>query len=304
MKAAQWIALIALGLSSSVAAQSDYTLLVFGDSGTGKDRQTQVASAMAQECQRLGCDAALVLGDLIYRKGVKSIDDPKFQTHFEGPYAGVGPFPFWMAPGNHDHKTEGSVAAQIAYGQSGRSQRWKMPAAHFAVEGLPPWLHIYSLDTEEFAEEVVSDAQAQAARSALCGKPGWRLLMGHHPIHSSGLHGHNAVVGSYLDPVIQECRVQAFFAGHDHHQEHLSTASFEQFIEGAAAKLRRVKRRSDADATQRFARKALGFAIVTFTERTMDVRYFDGTTGNATQIYRCHATVDVPACVGTQTAPP
>jgi hypothetical protein len=172
-----------------------------------------------------------------------------------------------------------------------------MPAAHFAVDGLPPWLHVYSLDTEELDEADASDVQASAARSALCGKPGWRLLMGHDPIHSSGLHGPNAVVGSYLEGVIRDCRVQAFFAGHDHHQEHLSAASFDQFVQGAAAKLRRIRKRSDPGAQQQFAREALGFAIAAFTERTMDVRFFDGTTGAAAEIYHCRASIDVPACV-------
>lgn len=299
MTAARWLALVALGsLSCGAAAQNAYTLLVFGDGGSGNAKQRRVAAAMAQACGDRGCDAALVLGDLIYHRGVKSIDDRKFSTHFEQPYAVLGPFPFWMAPGNHDHR--GSVEAQVAYGRSGRSERWKMPAAHFAVEGLPSWLHVYSLDTELIDEERAGSVQVNEARAALCGKSGWRLLMGHHPIHSNGLHGSNAEVERYLDQVIRDCDVQAYFAGHDHHQEHISTPLFEQFVQGAATKLRRVRERSYSAAeqvTQRFARSTLGFAIAAFTERTMEVRFFDGTDGNAREIYRCRAAVDVPECV-------
>ncbi len=294
----RWLAAAALSaFAQGVAAQGDYTLLVFGDSGTGQGNHRRVAAAMAETCRQHGCDAALVLGDLIYPSGVRSADDPKFRSHFEEPYAVLGPFSFWMAPGNHDHRRPGSVAAQVEYGRSGRSERWRMPAAHFAVEDLPPWLHIYSLDTEELDERVAGGAQAEQARAALCGKPGWRLLMGHDPIHSSGLHGSNAVLGRDLEGVIRDCEVQAFFAGHDHHQEHLSAASFEQFVQGAAAKLRRVRKRSASGAEQRFAREALGFAIATFTQSTMDVRFFDGATGAATHIYHSRATLDDPACV-------
>ena len=287
-----------LTLSSlPAAAQGDYTLLVFGDSGTGSPEQRIVAAAMSDACLQRSCDAALVVGDLIYPSGVKSVDDELFTSHFEDPYAAVGPFSFWMAPGNHDHR--GSIDAQIAYGRSSRSERWRMPAAHYAVEGLPEWLHVYVLDTQAFARrsKAVDQAQALEASAALCGKPGWRLLAGHKPIYSSGIHGSNAQVESYLDPVIRECRVQAFFAGHDHHQEHLSAPSFEQFIQGAAAKLRRVKRSDSAErVTQRFARSVLGFSIATFTEDTMDVRFFDGSNGRATEIYHCRATVNAPAC--------
>jgi hypothetical protein len=290
-----------VSLSSAAAAQSDYTLLVFGDSGTGEEDQKLVAAAMAQVCQQSSCDAAIVVGDLIYPSGVDSVDDPLFKTNFEEPYAAVGPFPFWMSLGNHDHK--GSVEAQVAYGRSGTSQRWRMPAAYYTVEGLPDWLHIYALDTEVFSrkKKAPDPVQAEQARAALCGKSGWRVLMGHHPIYSNGVHGSNPNVGSYLDAVIRDCDVQAFFAGHDHHQEHISAPFFEQFVQGAAAKLRRVKQVDPADGvTQRFARSTLGFAIATFTERTMDVRYFDAKTGSAALIYQCRATVDTPACVSQQ----
>jgi hypothetical protein len=302
MGLARWLAFAAfVSLSSSAAAQSDYTLLVFGDSGTGEEDQKRVAAAMAQVCQQSRCDAAIVVGDLIYPSGVDSVDDPLFKSNFEEPYAILGPFPFWMSLGNHDHK--GSVEAQVAYGRSGTSQRWRMPAAHYTVEGLPDWLHIYALDTEVFSrkKKAPDPVQAEQARAALCGKPGWRVLMGHHPVYSNGVHGSNANVGGYLDGVIRDCDVQAFFAGHDHHQEHISAPSFEQFIQGAAAKLRRVKEVEAADGlTQRFARSTLGFATATFTESTMDVRFFDATSGSAALIYHCRATVDMPACVPQQ----
>ncbi len=299
MSVARWLAPVALcSWSAAVAAQDEYTLLVFGDGGTGKDKQQQVAIAMAEACAQHACDAALVLGDLIYPGGVRSLDDRKFDSHFEEPYTVLGPFPFWMTPGNHDHR--GSIEAQVAYARSGRSERWKMPAAHYAVESLPPWLHVYALDTDAIHDESATSVQAEQARAALCGKPGWRLLMGHHPIYSNGSHGDDEAVGRYLGGVVRDCAVQAYFAGHDHHQEHISTASFEQFVQGAAAKLRRVDTRNYAAAEQlhqRFARSVLGFALVALTDRTMDVRFFEGTGGTPRQIYRCRAAVDVAGCV-------
>ncbi len=286
--------------SAAAAAQDDYTLLVFGDSGTGREAQRQVAEAMSQACRQQDCDAALVLGDLIYPRGVKSVDDRRFETHFEAAYDVVGPFPFWMAPGNHDHARVGSVDAEIGYARSGRSLRWRMPAAHYAVEGLPAWLHIYSLDTQPIVEGNAGSSQAEQARAALCGRSGWRLLMGHHPIYSNGSHGDYAAVGSYVEELVRDCELQAYFAGHDHHQEHITTPAFEQFVQGAAAKLRRVKTTrypAGARMTQRFARSALGFAIVTFTERSMEVRFFAATAGGAAELYRCRSTVDAPQCV-------
>lgn len=301
MNAARWLALLLwASVSPQIGAQDDYTLLIFGDSGTGTEQQRRVAEAMSQACQESGCGAALVLGDLIYPRGVKSVDDRRFATHFEEPYEVVGPLPFWMSPGNHDHKRRGSVEAEIAYARSGRSERWRMPAAHYAVQGLPDWLHIYSLDTKWLAQGSAGPEQADGATAALCGKTGWRLLAGHHPVHSNGRHGDDDDVGRYLEPLVRECGVQAYFAGHDHHQEHISTASFEQFVQGAAARLRDVDTVSypaELEMTQRFARSTLGFAIAAFTERVMDVRFFEAEDGRAREIYRCRATVDAPACI-------
>ena len=301
MSVARWFAFAALGLTSpGIGAQDEYTLLIFGDSGTGSEEQRRVAEAMSQACRESGCDAALVLGDLIYPRGVKSADDRRFATHFEQPYEVVGPFPFWMSPGNHDHRRSGSVEAEIAYARSGRSLRWRMPAAHYAVQGLPDWLHVYSLDTKWIAEGSASREQAGAAAAALCGKPGWRILAGHHPVYSNGRHGGDADAGRYLEPLVRECGVQAYFAGHDHHQEHISTASFEQFVQGAAARRRGVDTVSypaERQMSQRFARSTLGFAVAAFTERVMEVRFFAGGDGRAREIYRCRATVDAPACV-------
>ena len=301
MSVARWFALAAFGITSRESgAQDEYTLLIFGDSGTGKEEQRRVAEAMSEACRESGCDAALVLGDLIYPRGVRSVDDARFETHFEEPYEVVGPFPVWMSPGNHDHKRSGSVEAEIAYGRSGRSERWRMPAAHYAVQGLPDWLHIYSLDTKWIASGTASREQADAAAGALCGKPGWRLLAGHHPVFSNGRHGDDDDVGRYLEPLLRDCGVQAYFAGHDHHQEHISTVSFEQFVQGAAARLRdvdTVSYRAELEMTQRFARSTLGFAIATFTESVMDVRFFEGGDGSAREIYHCRATIEAPACI-------
>ena len=66
MSLGRWLAVAALAsFSSATAAQSDYTLLIFSDSGTGEEDQKLVAAAMAQACTTSSCDAALVLGDLI-----------------------------------------------------------------------------------------------------------------------------------------------------------------------------------------------------------------------------------------------
>jgi tartrate-resistant acid phosphatase type 5 len=264
-------------LSSVAADAREVTFLVFGDSGTGKPEQAALGEKMYEACRSAGCSFALVLGDNIYEFGVVSALETKFQTHFEKPYEKFGRFDFWVVAGNHDHR--GSVRAAIEH--SSFSDRWRMPFYHYAVPGLPEWVSIYGLDTEK-----IDTVQAQLAERALCGKRGWRFLFGHHPIHSNGGHGGDGDTTRTILPVIRKCGVQAYFAGHDHHQEHISAPGFEQFLQGAAAKLREVKKKTYKPETglkQNFAVSEMGFAIVHLTETRMQVT-FHGKTG--AEIYR------------------
>jgi hypothetical protein len=49
----------------------------------------------------------------------------------------------------------------------------------------------------------------------------WKIVIGHHPIVSSGAHGSNKGMEKHLLPVLQAHNVAAYLAGHDHHYERL-----------------------------------------------------------------------------------
>lgn len=262
-------AVLVLLLSTPAQASESFVFAVFGDTGMGGRSQHQVAQAMHRICQERGCRFTLLVGDNIYDSGVSSVDDPRFQTRFERPYAIFGDYPFYLIPGNHDW--DGNVQAQIDY--SSRSTRWRMPHFHYPVPGLPPWLTIYGLDTVK-----MDQGQIEAARNRLCGAPGWRILFGHYPIFSNGDHGDSSKLIRRLLPLIGECKVQAYFAGHDHHQEHISAPGFEAFIQGAGASVRGVGSRAAPHpqrGRQRFAVAKLGFAVAEFSPERMKIDFYD-----------------------------
>jgi hypothetical protein len=267
---------------------TELTFLVFGDGGTGKNGQRRVGRDMATVCREHGgCDFALMAGDLIYRSGVgpprtssdgKPVHDPQFSEKFEIPYELLGRLDFWAVPGNHDWRTAQSVDNEVLYTYA--SERWRMPAHDYAVPDLPEWIHIYGLATTKLYHGITS-GQIERARADLCGKDGWRLLLGHHPVYSSGKHAdERGTIGevrqALLEPLIEPCGVQFYFAGHDHHQEHLSAGSFEQIIQGAAGRPRKVRRvASRADGVRQLgASDRLGFALVRATPTTLEIRFF------------------------------
>ena len=199
-------------------ARPAVTFVVLGDMGDGGRAQRDVAHAMDSVCQRDGCDFVLGLGDNIYPHGVHSVHDPAFRDKFEHPYARFQNIDFWMILGNHDWKQLVTGAqAQIDY--TLHSDRWRLPHIHYAIPFLPPWLHIYGVDTS-LLEAVVGIDQLHAAHAALCGQPGWRFLFGHYPTRSAGAEGESTsgFVTGALEHLIRTCQIQVYFAGHDHHQ--------------------------------------------------------------------------------------
>jgi len=214
-------------------ARPTVTFVVLGDMGDGGSAQMQVAQAMDRVCQHDGCDFVLGLGDNIYPHSVASVYDHAFQDKFERPYALFHDLDFWMILGNHDWKhLVAGAQAQVDY--TLHSERWRLPSVHYAIPFLPPWLHIYGIDTS-FLEAGIGLFQLPAAQAALCGQPGWRLLFGHYPTRSPGAEGHRTswFVRGTLEHLIRACAVHVYFAGHDHYQAHLDLGWYQEIIEGA-----------------------------------------------------------------------
>jgi len=254
-------------------ARAVVTFVALGDMGTGGSAQIQVAQAMDSVCQRDGCDFVLGLGDNIYPHSVHSTHDPQFQAKFEHPYARLQAIDFWMILGNHDwkHLVPGAQA-QIAY--TLHSDRWRLPHVHYPIPFLPPWLHIYGVDTS-LLEAVVGVHQVPAAQVALCGQPGWRVLFGHYPTRPTGAEGHRAswFVQGALEYLIRQCHIHVYFAGHNHHQAHVDGGFYQEIIEGAGgAELAPVR---VGDPQQRFGSATHGFAWVQVTAERLAIRFYD-----------------------------
>jgi hypothetical protein len=296
---------------------------ILGDIGVGENlgknqRQQTVAQAMLSVCPpdfgvdfsvaQKSCNFALVVGDLIYPNGVTSVWDGQLQAKFEDVYAAFGDMPFFMLPGNHDYK--GSVQAAIDYTYF--SSRWRMLDRFYALSSLPPWLHIFGLDTQGMLGEYESparwDLQKHLMSESFCSKAGWKILAGHYPAYASGFHGGNASMAALLEDFQRECPFQSYFAGHEHHLEHLQGPNFDQFIQGGGgAEVKEVttldENTTNSGFTQSFAAAHHGFAIIEARAETLDVYIFDLSAAEERSLefedyaYHCRFTQDEPSCV-------
>jgi acid phosphatase len=232
--------------------------MALGDFGTGGPAQRQVARQMAATYRDWGADFVLLLGDNFYSRGVKSAEDPLWQSHFESVYDPAGlPIAFHAVAGNHDHK--GDAKAQIEY--SRRSARWHMPDHHYVFrrQAQDRSVDFFGIDV------MVLDAPFGAQPTGLAwlnsalakSDADHKIVFGHFPIWASlGRYGDHADLVERLAPVLQANNVVLYIAGHEHHLEiQKPRKGLVQAISGAGSQNRDV---APGDAA-RFVSGRLGF---------------------------------------------
>ena len=274
--------------------RSTLTILVFGDGGTGEAGQYRVGQAMADVCRRRGCDLALMLGDNLYENGieVRSRDDTdaslqeilsQFANKFGRPYERFENFPgfhFWVSLGNHDYRRN-ALGAMVTYSEF--STLWRLPALHYEIPRLPAWLQIHAVHTDTDVRRDLNGLQVASIRRTLCGEgrpDRWKFLFGHNPVYNSGHHRNDSneqrTRGLIEQSLLLECGVHVYFAGHAHHQEHLTARGFEQVIQGAAGKSKGSNGyRPRSTLRQRFFSKTFGFAVVDVDSERLRIDFYD-----------------------------
>ena len=267
------------------AAAGGLNFIVFGDWGrNGEKDQRDVAAQMAIAAHDLEAKFIISVGDNFYENGVKSVDDPQWQNSFEKVYTAPAlQIPWQVILGNHDY--HGNCDAQIEYSKT--SSRWHMPARYYTrIENIDakntveffyldttpmksnddlaiPLLHLHTQDTRQ---QLAWFEAALAASTAP-----WKIVVGHHPIYSGGVHGDTPYLIKHVLPLLEKYKVQAWFNGHDHDLQHLQTGKLDMFCSGAGSKVREPKN----TARTKFAKGCSGFTAVALSADKLDVRMID-----------------------------
>ncbi|WP_230770022.1 metallophosphoesterase [Sphingomonas sp. Leaf4] len=119
-----------LAVTPAAAAPKGCSFAVLGDWGRDTPEQHHVAAAMGRAAAAARSDFVLAIGDNFYSDGVESVDDPLWQSVFEGVYTHPAlQVPWYALLGNHDYR--GNPQAQIDYAAT--SKRWRMPARYYRV---------------------------------------------------------------------------------------------------------------------------------------------------------------------------
>lgn len=182
-----------------------YRFVAFGDWGAGTPFQKDVAAQLNRTYDQAPFDSAILLGDNIYPDG----NIAKYgQAYFTDMYRhlikeGVN---FVVAIGNHD-VVAGHQAEQIRF--------FNVPGYYYAIK--KPGVEFFVLNTNSFAREHVQQQWLENALNA--SKSRWKIVVGHHPIYSSGEHGMNKGLKQSLEPLLVKYKADLYLAGHDHDYE-------------------------------------------------------------------------------------
>ncbi|MFM7696838.1 MAG: metallophosphoesterase [Vulcanococcus sp.] len=180
--------------------------LAVADTGSGNSHQRAVGAQMAAVHRQRPVDLVVLGGDNIYPSG----DMALIEATFLRPYAELlaAKVPFHAVLGNHDIRTANGDP-QVAYRPFG------MKGRYYAVRRGD--LELFMLDTNGNADWA---GQLRWLRSALgTSTAPWKVVVGHHPIYSSGYYGNDPGLRGKIASLMQRHGVQLYINGHEHNYE-------------------------------------------------------------------------------------
>ncbi len=207
-----------------ISSSSPGRFCFFGDAGTGKRGQAKIAKLLIKE----KCDAYFYLGDIIYPSGIEGPEDPAvdklFMDHY-GPILKKSPMIIMM--GNHDYK--GNMRAWIEVAK--KHENLIYPAPYFRLNYNDLCFLILNTTDRKFAQaNWLSGLDLKACEGV--------VLLGHHPLKSSGKHK-NPYFPLNIFLKYAASKAQVYISGHDHQLSYEGVAGgVHQFISGAGGQLR------------------------------------------------------------------
>lgn len=225
---------------------------VIGDWGReGSPPQRSLAEAMARRADRYPLDFVVSAGDNFYEFGVTDVEDPLWERSFEHVYTHEAlQVPWYAVLGNHDYVQ--NAHAQVDY--SSLNNRWNMPARYFskAFSLGSKRLQMLFLDTSPFiseyeysglfykAREQATAPQLAWLEEALQEEADWRIVVGHHPLYSSGtIHGDQPDMIDAFQPLFDRYGVATYICGHEHDIQHIKPdGPTHHFLSGTGSEVR------------------------------------------------------------------
>merc|ERR1711879_3546 len=185
-------------------------------------------------------DSILLLGDNIYNEGVVNVTDERWVSTYQATFNGsnLESTPMYATSGNHEYLQ--NVSAMIDFTNYDPTGRWTYPDYWYNVKFLNGRVELLMLDTSillnhtawenypdqrsendmidrrqeqnDWIEKTLSESTAEIL-----------LVSAHYPVYSASSRGSQQRLFESLDPLLVKYNVTAYFCGHDHVSQHLSS---------------------------------------------------------------------------------
>src|SRR5687768_2611064 len=218
--------------------------VIIGDTGTGTDKQQQLADLLLRYRQAFPYEFVLMMGDNLYG-GEKAAD---YKNKFEDVYRPLldQKIKFYATLGNHDEP------AQRFY-------------EHFNMNGKDYYrfskanVAFYSLNSNYMDKKQVQWLESELAKDT----SEWKIAFFHHPPYSSGgKHGSDKQLREVVEPIFLKHGVNVVLAGHEHFYERLKPQKgIYYFISGAGGKLRSGDVKKGSPLTEKAFDKDMSFML-------------------------------------------
>jgi hypothetical protein len=219
--------------------------MVVGDTGTGSDKQQQLADVMVKYRQAFPFDFALMMGDNLY--GGESPQD--FKTKFEDIYKVLldDQVKFYATLGNHDTSNQRFYAKFNMNGE----EYYRFQKGNVAF---------YSLNSNYMDARQIKWMEEQLSKDTAQ----WKICFFHHPPYSSGgKHGSETKLREVVEPIFLKYGVNAVFAGHDHFYERIKPQKgIYYFVSGAGGKLREGDVKKGSPLTEKAFDQDMSFMLL------------------------------------------
>ena len=226
--------------------------LVVGDTGTGTDKQQELADLMFRYRAAFPYEFILMLGDNMY--GSEKAAD--YKVKFEDVYKRLldEKIKFYAALGNHD---ESNQRFYEAFNMNGEEYyNFKKGSVSF-----------YALNSNYMDKKQVTWLEEKLSTDT----SKWKVAFFHHPPYSSGSkHGSDDKLREVVEPIFVKHGVNVVLAGHEHFYERIKPQKgIYYFISGAGGKLRSGDVKKGSPLTAKAFDKDMSFMLVEVVDDNM-----------------------------------
>lgn len=252
--------------------------------------QKPIAELMGTMADEIGPEFVVATGDTHHYDGIRSVQDPIWQSNFEEVYRHPELLVEWYPIlGNHEYR--GNTQAVIDYSRI--SRRWNMPGRYytksFTSEEDGATVRLVLIDTPSLIDKYRNEyakypdagrqnmqEQLNWLETVLVGaKEDWVIVAGHHPVYADTSKDdiERTNLQQRVDPILRRHQVDMYVCGHIHNFQHIRrTGSDIDYVVNSSGSLsRKVK---SIEGTQ-FCSGETGFSVCSVSKKELKFYLID-----------------------------